>query len=494
MSKPLSEEQAINRIKEIHGDKYDLSKLSYIDTKSKVTLGCKIHGFFEITFNKITTRKSGCKKCGIIKCAQSRRREKEDVISQCINIHKGYYIYDNIITMTNLKDKHSITCPIHGDFEQTLDAHLAGKGCIKCGSKKVTDVTRDTEEEVINKFREVHGDLFDYSKVEYISTITKVVITCKKHGDFKQKPNNHLQGAGCPKCSNIVSKSETEVRNFIEEYVDVVYSSRKILDSKKELDIYIPSKKIAIEYNGIYYHSDKFRDSNYHLDKTNDCNDKGIKLIHIFEDEWKYKQLIVKSRLLNIIGVTENKIYGRKTTVKEVSSKEAAIFLENNHIQGKSISKIRLGLYYNNELVSLMTFGSLRKNLGSLKKEGSYELMRFCNKINTVVVGGASKLLQHFEKNYKPESLISYADRRWSDGNLYEKLNFNCVGTTPVNYFYVEKDKRLNRFSFRKDILIKQGFDKDSTEKEIMKKRGYLRIYDCGTLKYKKEYKATPKG
>jgi len=171
-----------------------------------------------------------------------------------------------------------------------------------------------------------------------------------------------------------------------------------------------------------------------------------------------------------------------------VGSKEAMKFLNDNHLQGKFGAKVKIGLYDNNELVSIMTFGDLRKNLGSTKEIGSYELFRFCNKLNTTVIGGASKLLKHFEKNHKPLSIISYADKRWSQGELYENLNFNLEGISKPNYFYIKGNKRENRFLYRKDVLVSEGYDINKTEKEIMKDRGYHRIYDCGTIKFKKEY------
>ena len=141
-------------------------------------------------------------------------------------------------------------------------------------------------------------------------------------------------------------------------------------------------------------------------------------------------------------------------------------------------------MYYNDELVSLMTFGNLRKNLNQKNEENVYELLRFCNKLDTNVVGGADKQLKYFIKTYNPNQIISYADRRWSQGNLYEKLNFKFIHNTKPNYFYVIKNKRENRFNHRKDILVKQGYDKNKSEHEIMKERGIYRIYDCGSKKY----------
>ena len=133
----------------------------------------------------------------------------------------------------------------------------------------------------------------------------------------------------------------------------------------------------------------------------------------------------------------------------------------------------------------LSAFGAKRKSLGSKSEEECYELLRFCNKLNTTVVGGASKLLKHFVKVHNPKEIISYCDRRWSQGNMYEKLGFKFDHVSQPNYYYVINGKRENRFKYRKSELIKQGFNKDKSEHEIMLERGIYRIYDCGTKVYK---------
>ena len=158
-------------------------------------------------------------------------------------------------------------------------------------------------------------------------------------------------------------------------------------------------------------------------------------------------------------------------------------FLFENHIQGKCPSSIKLGLFYNDEIVSLMTFGKSRHFIGNGKTE--WELLRFCNKMDTRVVGGASKLLKHFIKTYNPNEIVSYADKRWSDGNLYEVLGFQKYNESKPNYFYIVNGKREYRFNYRKSILVKQGYDPNKTEKQIMEERGIPRIYDCGCLCYK---------
>jgi hypothetical protein len=237
----------------------------------------------------------------------------------------------------------------------------------------------------------------------------------------------------------------------------------------------------------LYWHSEVYVDKNYHLNKTKLCEDKNIRLIHIFEDEWLFKQEIVKSRLKNILGLTENKVYARKTIIKEVSTKESNNFLNENHIQGPVNSKINLGLYHNNELVSVMCFNKPRVGIGS--KYDGYELSRFCNKLNTIVIGGADKLLKYFVNIHNPKQIISYADRRWSQGDLYEKLGFEKTKINKANYSYIINKQRKHRFNYRKNVLKKQGFNTtNKTEHQIMLERKIYRIYDCGTITYKKTF------
>ena len=192
----------------------------------------------------------------------------------------------------------------------------------------------------------------------------------------------------------------------------------------------------------------------------------------------------MKSRIKNLLGLTDNRIYGRKCIIKEITAKEAKIFLDLNHIQGNVNARIKVGLFYDNELVSLMTFGGLRKSMGGVSDVGSYELLRFCNKLDSTIIGGADKLLKYFIKTYDPKKLISYADRRWSTGNLYEKLGFTFIHDSKPSYYYIVNNRREYRFKYRKDILISEGYDGSKTEREIMIERGLYRIYDCGAKRY----------
>lgn len=252
----------------------------------------------------------------------------------------------------------------------------------------------------------------------------------------------------------------------------------------KHLDILVPSKRIAFEYNGLYWHSEAVRpDKNYHLNKTKLCEEANIKLIHIFENEWFNKQEIVQSRVRSILGTT-TKIYARLCTIGVLSTKAANQFINMTHIQGANNSAtVAIGLWYNNELISVVTFCKSRYD-----KEYQYELLRMCTALNTTVVGGASKILQFFIKNFKPISLVSYCDRRWSNGNGYVKMEFQLVDTTTPNYWYFKNgsSQLMSRVKFQKHKLkdILPIFDSSLTEFENMKNNGDNRIWDCGQLKF----------
>ena len=284
---------------------------------------------------------------------------------------------------------------------------------------------------------------------------------------------------GCYPKMQAVSSKELDMLAYIKSIYpnDIKQNVRNILENK-ELDIYLPDKKLAFEFDGLYWHSELYKDKNYHLNKTEACRKKGIRLIHVFEDEWKYKGDIVKSRICGLLGLN-TRIFARKCDIREVNYNDSKAFLDMNHIQGNCMSTYRYGLYYNNELVSIMTFGPSRF------ADGEYELIRFCNKLNVNVIGGASKLFKYFLRNHAEyDHIVSYADRRWSVGNLYEKLGFELISETPPAYYYVKDDCRFNRIDFQKHKLVKAGFDSKKTEHEIMLERKIYRIYDCGNLKY----------
>jgi len=465
---------------------YDKTDLNNKDEKRRVCIICPVHGeFWQNPYSHL--KGHGCSKCGHEKGANAQQMTTEQYIEKANKIHNFKYIYTETEYNGCYEDV-TVICPIHGKFTQKAYVHLQGHGCPKCANKIISDQIISSTEEFIEKAKHVHYyENNDYSKVIYKGAKIPVTIICENGHEYSQMPNKHLSGHGCPYCTHNVSNPEKELTEYIESLgFNVENNNRKILTDAKEIDLIVPSKNIAIEYDGLHWHSENMKpNKRFHLDKTIECNKKGLRLIHIFEDEWVYKCDIVKSRLNVILGGNVERIYARKCIVKDIDSKTCKDFLDKNHIQGGINSSIRYGLYYNNELVSVMSFCKPRKNLGQNPSNDNYELLRFCNKLNTTVVGGASKLFNHFVKTNNPKSVISYADIRWNTGNVYENIGFEFSHFSEPNYFYIIGQKRYNRFSFRKDILVKQGFDHNKSEHEIMLERGIYRIYDCGTAVYK---------
>jgi hypothetical protein len=293
----------------------------------------------------------------------------------------------------------------------------------------------------------------------------------------------------CTICNSTKSCNTSQYESQIHEFLKSLGMEFNINDksviSPYELDIYIPELNLAIEFNGLYWHSELYKDKNYHIDKTNLCLSKGVNLFHVWEDDWVYKQDIIKSMIGNKLG-NSNVIYARKCVVRNITQKEKKIFLENNHLQGNCNSSINIGLYYNDELVSLMTFGKLRINLGNKKSIDDYfELLRFSNKLKYTIVGGASKLLNFFKKNYKFTKIITYSKNDHSIGHLYKTIGFNYVSDTPCGYSYVGNSKiKENRYKYNKHTLVKDGYDPNLTEREIMINRGFYRVYDSGNKKW----------
>lgn len=282
------------------------------------------------------------------------------------------------------------------------------------------------------------------------------------------------------------SNDEIEFGEFVSSLTefDVVFNDTSVL-SGRELDVYIPSLNLAFELNGERFHSDLFKSKLYHLDKTLECANSGIRLIHVWLSDWLKKRDIVKSQISYLFGKVNNKIYARKCTIGEVSYKECELFLNTNHLQGNSISKIRYGLYFEGELVQVITFGNLRKATGRNKSDGVYELIRLASKIDISVVGGASKLFNHFVKTHSPSGIVSFANRDWSVGGVYGILGMSLVGYTDVGYFYSNGNRKEHRYNFQKHKLVEMGFDASKTEYEIMSERGYYRIWNTGNIVYK---------
>lgn len=390
------------------------------------------------------------------------------------------------------------------------------------GRKLIKDKNKENEiVELLKKLSNENILLNDILKQVPLSK-SAVIYLCKKHGiqymtifdeweiKYKEILNNlsfYVKENETKQLVNIASENEISIHNlkraFKENEIDVKLhgfnKSNGELELKQyiihkgfdcfsfklermfEIDCYVPSLKLGIEYCGEYWHSDIQKDSHYHKNKLDFFQERDIRILHIFENEWLNKNEIVKSIIDNKLGLSK-RIHARKCNVNFIDSKQANRFHEVNHLSGYINSSVNIGLFYGKELISVISFIKSR-----FDKKYQYEISRFSTKLGFNVSGGLSKMFSYFIKNIKLESCMTYADLRIGNGKSYEKIGFKKVGVTKPNYFYYNKKtgEMHSRIKFQKHKLKDMiSYDEEKTEYEIMSEEGYLRIYDCGNAKY----------
>jgi very-short-patch-repair endonuclease len=280
----------------------------------------------------------------------------------------------------------------------------------------------------------------------------------------------------CRTCSPFTrSSQEDKILEFLNEHNIKYISNDRTQIKPKEIDIFIPLKNIGIEINGVYYHQDS---KNRHLEKHDLCAAKGIQLLQFTDLQINDNFELVKSMILSKLGIFKHKIFARNCVIKDVSKKDSRQFINQNHMQFDTIDKVRLGLYYNDVLVSIMTLGKPRFN-----KSFEWELIRFCSLENHQILGGFTKLLSHFTKTYST-SIISYANKNWSNGSVY--LNkFEKLHDSPPSYNWVNgKGLVYSRYQTQKHKLLDllPNYDNLLTEYQNMKNHKFFKIYDCGNV------------
>jgi hypothetical protein len=281
---------------------------------------------------------------------------------------------------------------------------------------------------------------------------------------------------------NFVKSSSSEQKELL-DYIFSIYSGKILNNDRtaikpKELDIYMPDLNLAIEYNGMYWHSE---DKTRHINKYNLCKEKNIQLLQFWDHEWNNKKEIVKSIIASKLNLCD-KVYARKCKIVELSSPEYSEFLRNNHLQGSVNSSIRYGLIHNDELVCAIGLGKSRFN-----KKHTHELLRFANKLNVSVVGGFNKLLKHTLKNHIDiKSLQTFADLRIFTGSVYDKFGFKFSHNSTPGYVYYKGGFVKNRQEFQKHKLKKilPIFNESLSEIINLKNNGWIRVFDCGQVCY----------
>lgn len=282
-----------------------------------------------------------------------------------------------------------------------------------------------------------------------------------------------------------ITKWHQRISDELSKWVTVENNRRSILPSKRELDIYLPEHHAAIELNGMWWHREEAKGKYFHVEKMDEAASVGIKLINIFDNQINEENFdLWMSCILQKFKINVNKIYARKTEVKVIDNKSAKEFISQNHLQGGfAVGSVCLGLFYENKIVSVMTFGKSRFN-----SNYEWELIRFCNLAGVSVIGGASKLLKYFESNFNPTSIISYANLQWSDGGLYTTLGFTEIEKSEPSYWWCTRYESIPRYKCQKHKLKKllNNFDENLTEKQNMENNGFWRVFDCGNAVFVK--------
>ena len=466
-----------DKIKESNLIKYGVTSVGKLETSKEKTKKTNLEKFgveFVFQSNKIKekTKKTNLEKFGVenpMQNKQIKQKQRETLI-------KNWNV-DNISKLDIIKErKKETTFTNWGVHIPLLSDEIKEKvrqtNLKKCGEDYFTKSEKFRKENY-----KISNDPFYIKYLE--NGISLFKCDCNEEHNFiiskdvycKRKLYNINLYTVCNSINDNKSIKEKNLYEFISNsYTGEV--SKLYRDGKMEIDIFLPDLKIGFEFNGLYWHSDEYKSSYFHLNKTNYFKEKGIRLIHIWEDDWDFKRDIVKSQILNLLSLNQNKIFARNCEVKILTdNKLIKSFLNENHIQGYVNSVVKLGLFNNGDLVSIMTFDKFegRKKMDS----NDWNLNRFCNKLGTTVIGGASKLFKYFNKNYNPKRIISYADKDWSIGKLYYKLGFNLISETKPDYKYIIDGKRTHKSKWRKS---KTGISES--------KLNISKIWDCGKIKF----------
>jgi GNAT superfamily N-acetyltransferase len=448
---------------------YTLISKEYKRAANKMETMCPNgHSYFISAYSFIKL-KSRCPTCKGIK--KYTLEEISDILRK-----EGYVLLSK--TYRNAHQKLEVICPNGHKILVVMNAFLSRS--TRCGQ---CSKNHEYPPNFVKDFVEKEGYLLqsDYDPKE------RLKLLCPK-GHFYHTSTfyNFKKGRRCPDCSEKgTSKPEKDLSSLLYDLgVPATLNSYDVIPPF-EIDVYCPSQGLAIEYSGLYWHSEDKKDRGYHRNKQKMCNEKGIRLITIFEDEWLNRESQVRSYLKSVLNKNEVKLFARKTELREVAKKEGRDFLETYHIQGATNFEIAFGLYSGDDLVAIMTGGPHHRQ-GLSKK---FVLNRLAFKANVSISGGASRLLKSvidYAKKKGYRDLISWSDNRWSEGKVYETMGFTLEEEMGPDYSYVKRDRRFSKQSCQKKNLIEKGAvgTMANTERELALSLGMYRIWDCGKKRW----------
>lgn len=524
----LPKDEFIKKAKELYGDKYDYSAVNYINSRTKVKIVCSQHGEFMTTPYQHVAKGSGCRSCSLEKAGKSPVMTAESFFSKAREVHgSAYDLSDSVFTSPSKPI--TVRCMLHGNVEVFPHNFLKGHGCHECGRLRAAKKRTKNREVYLARARKAHGDKYEYP--DKLVTTGKVNIRCPEHGVFSQLLSDHLDGHGCPRCHYDNPGTRLSYEEFLkrhgrqgykfsgyEQYAlpftvtclehdntyvttphkfslspggkcpecaqiskphrailsmfpeePVVVNSRSYIPPQ-ELDILYTDHNLAVEVNGLYFHSTaKLRASpSYHQNKFLRCEKKGIRLLQFWDSEIIKKPELVQSIIASKLGLITERVYARDCSLQDISAKEYTEFLETNHLEGRVDSPDRKALFYGGELVAVMGF---QKDV----------LQRFCGKMNLSVVGGFSRLLKSFNKQH----VVTYSDNRYSNGAVYAKAGFRNTGSTKVRLYVTDGYEIFNRRRFqRKHLTEYPGYSEEKTAEEILNENGLFYVYGAGTRRW----------
>lgn len=481
--------------KEVLGQ-FDFSNAVYRGSSVPIEgILCSTHGSFRQYPAQLRKPQGArCPACANEKRGNDRRMPLDEFVARCQKVHETRGYGYSLVNYRSMHDKIDLVCPMHGSFQIKALKHLyAGQGCAACENEaKKTRILKyrhlspaankaNFTASFLDNVRAVHGDKYDYADTVYIGRRKPITVRCRKHGEFVQQACHHMSGQGCPSCGQR-SAPEEEVVTFLEGLgVNLTRRDRTII-RPKELDIVLPDQKLAIEYCGLYWHSEaggKTKAS--HLEKHLLCEAAGYRLITVFDDEWMAQRSKVESTLRHFVGLSPKGVYGRMASIAEIKWSQAAAFLERHHLLGTgSAATVCVGAHdRSGQLIAVMSFGPPSDERGAT---GEIEMKRYVSDGRNHP-GLGSRMFRWSIETYGWTKVSAFVDRRWFGGSFKLHSGFKRVGESEPSLFWTIRRERFHRRAFKKaELTAKHG--PGLSKHEMMKRDGYSRIWDCGKLKF----------
>lgn len=473
MSTKLTLSDFLARAAAKHGDRYTYDTATFKDSTTKMNVVCRTHGVFSVApAHHMQGR--GCPQCRGSNISAAKSNGLEWFLSECRKTHGDKYDYSAISDYTAADRPYTIVCRKHGAFEQNGWAHKSGQGCPACGTERAAAACRYTKEEYVAAAVAKHGDKYTYPG-DFNSAKGKIEVVCPTHGAFWQEATSHLQGRGCPSCAKAtLSSVEWDIIEYIKSFgVDAKHAYRPAWLGGKELDVFVPSHNLAIEYCGAWVHNStrnpfgEPKSPKYHYDKWKLCRDNGVTLLTVYDFEWMAARGKWEAVIRHKLQKADRRVYARKCKIVPVERAVAYQFCKEHHIEGAggawTFGAECRGLEYAGELVAVMVLDN-----GDIK--------RSCTLSGTAVIGGVSKLF----KSFPPGTTMMTTNNTGSSGNygtLVDKYTLRYwwvkLGTTPVAYPRRQCQKHLLERRFGVPVG-------DMTERQYMESLGFVKCYDSG--------------